>query len=530
MRPLPFACLIAALAAALPRPAGAGEPARRFAIVIGNNHSNQPDTLDLRYADDDAIAMHELLRDAGVDSVLLVRPDADTRAQSGSAAAAPPRWRDLVTQLAALEGRIRAANAAGAATSLLVFYSGHGNVAHGEGYVELEDTRLTRTLLRRAILARTGAREVHLIVDACRSYYLAFEKGPGGTRRSISTLVAGTGGHARTGYVLSTSSDRESHEWEQFQGGIFSHEVRSALRGAADADRDGSVSYAELGAFLSVANRGIRNARFRPDFVVRPPAALSDELLRWPAGAAALLIDAPEGHLYLEGPAGERVADVHPAPDAAVEIRLPAARPLFVKRQDGRREYAIETRAALTRLSELAGGRVRIASKGALHIAFQRLFSLPFGTGDVDRFRQRWSAAQAGGPPGQSPPAPSGLVSAPAAERDGSRSSLRGVAGASAITAGVLALGLGGWAVERSLAARDAPDQVRRDEINQTVRDLRLGAGVSLAVGLAAGATWLWLRHADGDRGGGDGGGAGRLTIAPGVGDGQVGLSLSGGF
>lgn len=506
------ALLVAALALAAPAGASAGE-ARRFAVVIGNNHSSQPDTLDLRYADDDAIAMHELLRDAGVDSVLLVRPDADTRAQSGRAAAAgPPRWRDLQRQLAGLEARIREANAAGAATSLLVFYSGHGNVAHGEGYVELEDTRLTRTLLRRGILARTAAREVHLIVDACRSYYLAFEKGPGGKRRSMSSLVSGAERRARTGYVLSTSSDRESHEWEQFQGGIFSHEVRSGLRGAADADRDGSVSYAELGAFLSVANRGIRNARFRPDFVVRPPAALSDEILRWPAGAAALLIDAPEGHLYLEGPAGERVADVHPAADAAAVIHLPAVRPIFVKRQDSRREYAIEARRGMTRLSELTGGRVRVASKGALHMAFQKLFSIPFGAAEVERFRARWSA------PASAPAA--AVAAAPVEGRSGP--SFRAVAGASAIAAGVVAAGLGGWAIERSLAARDAPDQVTRAEINGTVRDLRLAAGVSLAVGLAAGATWLLLRDEDDPDH--------RITVGPAAGDGQVGLSVSGGF
>jgi hypothetical protein len=511
-------CLLVAAIAAAPRPAGADAPVKRFAVVIGNNHSSQPDTLDLRYADDDAIAMHELLRDAGVDSVLLVRPDADTRERTASAAAGPPRWRDVVAQLAALEGRIRAANTGGAATSLLVFYSGHGNVAHGEGFVELEDTRLTRTLLRRAILDKTAAREVHLIVDACRSYFLAFEKGPGGKRRAISSLVADARGRARTGYVLSTSSDRESHEWEEFQGGIFSHEVRSALRGAADADGDGSVSYAELGAFLAVANRGIRNARFRPDFVVRPPADLSDELLRWPAGAAALLIDAPEGHLYVEGPGGERIADLHPASDAALAIRLPAARPLFVRRQDSRREYAIEGHAAVTRLSDLAGARVRVASKGALHMAFRRLFSLPFGPGEVDRFRAGWTASQREGR------ALSAAVSAaPPGRRSGP--SFRAVAGVTAITAGVVAAGLGGWALERSIAARDAPSQLRRGEINETVRDLRLGAGISLAVGLAAGATWLLLRD-DGD--GGDR--AGRLTIAPGAGDGPIGLTLSGGF
>ena len=170
MRTLPLACLLGlVVAAAAPRPAAAGKAARRFAIVIGNNHSDQPDTLDLRYADDDAIAMHQLLLDAGVDSVLLVRPDRETREQAGRPTADPPRWRHLVTRVTELEARIRAANAEGDDTSLLIFFSGHGNVAHGEGYVELEDTHLTRTLLRRAVLDRTSAHDVHLIVDACRS-------------------------------------------------------------------------------------------------------------------------------------------------------------------------------------------------------------------------------------------------------------------------------------------------------------------------------------------------------------------------
>ena len=148
----------------------------------------------------------------------------------------------------------------------------------------LEDRRLTRSWLHE-LLARSPATRNHVFVDACKSYFLAFEKGPGGHESAApaSLLAAGVPSRlANTGFVLSTSSDRDSHEWERYQAGILSHELRSALRGAADADRDGRITYAELGAFLVTANSNIENPTFRPDFMVRAPGRdLRREVLRW---------------------------------------------------------------------------------------------------------------------------------------------------------------------------------------------------------------------------------------------------------
>ena len=61
--------------------------------------------------------------------------------------------------------------------------------------------------------------------------------------------VKGLRPRENVGLLLSTSSARESHEWSGFESGVFSHEVRSGLYGAADADGDGRVSYAEIAAF-----------------------------------------------------------------------------------------------------------------------------------------------------------------------------------------------------------------------------------------------------------------------------------------
>jgi hypothetical protein len=508
-------CVLALALLAASRDAIAAPPVERFAIVIGNNHSDRRDTRSLRYADDDAVAMHQLLADAGVHSALYVSLDGESRQlYPGLAVTGRPRWSALRVQLARMEEAIAVAERAGAETTLLLFYSGHGDVANGEGYVELEDARLTRTLLRREILERTSADEVHLVIDACRSYFLAFEKGPGGRRRAAPLVDRGRG-RARTGYILSTSSDRDSHEWEAFQGGIFSHEVRSALRGAADVDRDGSVTYAELGAFLTVANRGIPNQRFRPDFVVRPPGSLSDELLRWQRDgqAQALLIDRPQGHMVLEGPSGERVLDVHAAEGQELLLRLPARRPLFLRAADGDREFAIGAGDGPIRLSALSDGRVRVASKGALHLAFRQLFSAPFSALDVERYREAMLSAGAAVEPyaaDLSMRAPEG------------GSAARSVAGGTAIAAGVVGLALGGWAIERSIAA-DGADQVSREQINQTIGDARLGAGISLGVAAGSALVW-WLLRGDGE----PENQAARLTVSPSGGAAGAGVAISG--
>lgn len=521
------AALAAACLAGMVGAARADTPReRRFALVIGNNHASRSETRDLRYADDDAVAMHQLLGQAGVESFLFVHLDAESRPlYPGLVSEGRPRWDAVRARLARIDREIRAARAGGAVTSLLVFYSGHGDVANGEGYVELEDRRLTRTLLRRGILERTSAAEVHVVVDACRSYFLAFEKGAGGRRRrgAAAPLVEAIG--ARTGYILSTSSDRESHEWEQFQGGIFSHEVRSALRGAADVDRDGRVTYAELGAFLAVANRGIKNARFRPDFVVRPPAELSDELLRWGGDAQALLLDVPgQGHVVLEGPAGERVLDAHSEDAEPLLVRLPAARPLFLRRADGEREFAITAAATAKgmpiRLSSLPGAPVRVASKGALHLAFSQLFAAPFGTVEVERYRAAMASAPMSEPDDRSS-ASAGtggdLERALVRGEGGGRRTARRVAGVTAIATGVIGLGLAGWAIERSVVA-DGAGQAQRPALNDTIEDARLGAGISLGVAASA-AVVYWLLGGDDEVGAG-------LAIGAGAGDGGVSVSV----
>jgi len=100
------------------------------------------------------------------------------------------------------------------------------------GYISLEDARLTGEVLGTEIVSRIEARSIHMILDACNPYLVAYSRGPGGERRparDFAKSVYDLGRDPRVGLLLSTSAATESHEWDAFQGGVFSHEVRSGL-------------------------------------------------------------------------------------------------------------------------------------------------------------------------------------------------------------------------------------------------------------------------------------------------------------
>src|SRR5262249_46623715 len=146
----------------------------------------------------------------------------------------------------------------------------------------LADGHLSRHDLEDRILARSAADTNHVIIDACRSYYIAYDRGPGGQRRKWLEPYFESGAASpfrNTGFVLASSSGGRTHEWEEFQAGIFSHEVRSGLLGGADTNGDGRITYAELAAFVRVANQAVRNGRYRPEILARAPVTGDDVLL-----------------------------------------------------------------------------------------------------------------------------------------------------------------------------------------------------------------------------------------------------------
>lgn len=358
-----------------------------FALVVGNNQPEQQGGTVLRYADDDALAMDALFRENGVQTRVLASLDRQTRARLSGAHVQPATAQKLASQIKRIRTGIAQARATGKQTEFYFYYSGHGDWADGEGYLRLDDGRLTRTALAK-MLRTVGADRHHVIIDACKSYYMALERGPGGTPRPYRGPLPVQGVPAEmpnVGFVLSTSSDRPSHEWERYSSGVVSHEVRSALRGAADVDRDGTITYTELGAFITTANLKVPQ-KYRPDTYISAPRRGSSEVVwRWQPGPALNLGGEVEGRLFIEDAEGDRIADLNADQQQPLRLRLPPRRPLYLVAPDEGQAFIIRGQESpVLEPDEDHGFAVR--DKGAAEAAFAHLFGAPFSRTSVEMF------------------------------------------------------------------------------------------------------------------------------------------------
>src|SRR5204863_8540184 len=122
----------------------------------------------------------------------------------------------------ALAATLAKKRAAGEKTEVYVVLAGHGDVDRGQGYIELEDRRLSATELEERVIGRLDADRVHLVLDSCHSYFMPHPRQPGGTRFAAS----GEGArdllerHPNVGALISTSAEAVTYEWSEVQSGI----------------------------------------------------------------------------------------------------------------------------------------------------------------------------------------------------------------------------------------------------------------------------------------------------------------------
>jgi hypothetical protein len=296
--------------------------------------------------------------------------------------------REVVAQVA---GRSAQARARGERTILYVVFAGHGNVRRDRAYLTLEDARLSPEELLDTVVEPVGAARAHLIIDACHSYLFAMSRGPGGTHRPVRGFLeeALRARNPRVGFLVSSSQSGETHEWEAFQSGVFSHEVRSGLTGAADADGDGLISYREIAAFVLRSNAAIVNEHYRPSIHAHPPRGDDTLLDLRPSSAGRMRVDgaATGKHFLVEDARGVRWADFHARQGQTFQLVLPSGhRPLFVRDVEGGLESVIDERESSVILDKRPLVRSEAGARGAAQHVFRSIFTLPFDRQAVDSF------------------------------------------------------------------------------------------------------------------------------------------------
>jgi hypothetical protein len=417
------AILAAALLATVAAPAAAAPREAWFAIVAGVNRPLLPGEKPLRFADNDALKYYELFRTFRADAAIFTEIDDDSRGYPAGLIreTRSPRKGAVMAAFAQINRRIADLRRRDPAvvTRFFFVFSGHGGEDEVGGYLNILDddgarvVKLTKLELWRDVLARSRAHLNHVIIDACSSGAFVTAKDSAGRRRKFGKAwraflrrvrrekEAIARAFQRTTFFVSSDALVKSHEYGEFQGGVFTHELLSALKGAADLDGDGRVTYPEIRAFLATANAraqvsGVYGVRLQANLVV-PPALARGAFLdyaRLPPVPRLTLERGLAGRFFLVDDKNHRYADFHKSAEYALKVAL-LPRPryfLYFEAPDGRREFPIalgDVERARTVASLDGPARVvGYGERGPVEEAFQHLFEQPLfasAVGEAER-------------------------------------------------------------------------------------------------------------------------------------------------
>jgi hypothetical protein len=202
---------------------------RRYALVIGSNTGGGSGRDKLRYAGHDADTVADVLQQLGgvakLDLALLSEPNRDT----------------LDKEFDALSKRVRAERKRGQRVELVVYYSGHSD----DTGILIGGARYDYARLRERI--RSVPADVHIaIVDSCASG--SFTRTKGGVQKP--PFLHDTTNQVEGFAFLSSSSENEdAQESDRIGASFFTYFLVTALRGAADRNRDGMITLSEAYQF-----------------------------------------------------------------------------------------------------------------------------------------------------------------------------------------------------------------------------------------------------------------------------------------
>lgn len=343
------ASLVIALGAVLALPLTARAlPEETWVLAIGHN-AGAREEVGLLYAEQDARALADALREHGGVStrrtVLVLDEDAAS----------------VRSALQDVNAKIRARTGEGKHTALIVFYSGHADA----NALHLGGTELPLEELK-ALVEGSAASVRVLIIDSCRSGSVTRVKGVRAAesfRIDLQDSIAAEG----LAIITSSSAGESSQESDRLQGSFFTHHFVNALRGAADSDDDGRVTLSEAYSYsyaqtLRSSGQTVAlqhptyswDLKGRGDLVLSEPASLQGSMGRLRLGEPAIYL------IMREREGGAVVAEVSPQGNRR-ELALRAGDYFVQQRSPSEfREYQVHvTAGAATELSALPFQTVR---------------------------------------------------------------------------------------------------------------------------------------------------------------------------
>jgi hypothetical protein len=353
-----------------------------YSVSIGNNTPPRAEGVPaLRYADDDAIRYYDLFVRAGARGALLTVMDRQTERRYAKLVpqAKPPTLAELRATLARYRAEMLQDRARGDEPVLVLTYSGHGSMDNANGFfLALVDGELTQDILYEEILHSFSTFEVHLIIDACHAGGVVGVRGAFDHESTAETIELTPEQRARAseakplerfpsvGVLIASASGQEAHEWSRIESGVFTHEIISALSGAADINGDLRIEYSEVQAFVAAANRDITDPRAVPEIVARPPASNPHAaLVDLTSMKRTVLLRASAGELgrfTLTSSDGRRFVDAHLGGRSRVSLAIPDQPGTYL--QQGDREAEIPSEGAVS-FDALHFAKADIGSRGA---------------------------------------------------------------------------------------------------------------------------------------------------------------------
>lgn len=286
----------------------------RYAVIIGNNQGHPDDGL-LRYAEDDAEKLHQVLKSIGG-----FRPENMLLLQGDDA-------EDVRQALILMNERIRRDSGPGRpGAMLLVYYSGHADSQE----LHLGPSSLKLRQLEALVEGSAAAFRV-LILDACRSGVLTRAKG-GRTAAPIAVSLGQRFAGEGTVLLTASAANEDAQESDAVKGSFFTHYLVSGLLGAADEDGDGRVVLEEAYRYaydhtLRASSRtlaGTQHPTFRYDLRGQGQVVLTSVV---PASHRAIVTVPPgRSYLFFRGDAGGPVVAEIGAFDKVRRISIPAGR------------------------------------------------------------------------------------------------------------------------------------------------------------------------------------------------------------